>query len=185
MSWEDKLEKVTNKTVPLYAMVAILVVVADPTWTSRVLGLPLIAAGEALRFWATGHLRKNEELTTSGPYGHIQSPLYLASYMIATGLCLMANNAVIWVLMSLLYFLTYIPRKKDREWGRLERMFGEDFMKYKSEVPYMFPPRMDPYPQGAKHLWSFAATIENTEHQTAIAVFLITFFVFGRHILFF
>ncbi len=180
MTWEDKLEKVTGRTVPLYALIVLLVIFADPTWTTCFFGSILITAGEALRFWATGHLRKNEELTTSGPYAHIQSPLYLGSYIIATGMCLMASNAVIWVLVSLIYFLTYIPRKKEREWGRLERMFGEDFLNYKREVPYMFPPRLDPYPHGAKHLWSFAATIENTEHQTAIAVFLISFFIFIR-----
>ena len=180
MTWEDKLEKITGRTVPLYAMIVLLVIFADPTWATCFFGSLLIIAGEALRFWATGHLRKTEELTTSGPYAHIQSPLYLASYVIATGMCLMASNAVIWILMTLIYFLTYIPRKKEREWGRLERMFGEDFLNYKREVPYMFPPRLDPYPHGAKHLWSFAATIENTEHQTAIAVFLIAFFIFIR-----
>jgi protein-S-isoprenylcysteine O-methyltransferase Ste14 len=180
MTWEDKLEKVTGRTVPLYAMIVLLVIFADPTWASCFLGSLLIIPGEALRFWATGHLRKNEELTTSGPYAHIQSPLYLGSYMIATGMCIMALNAPIWVIMSLIYFLTYIPRKKEREWGRLEKMFGEDFLNYKREVPYMFPPRLDPYPHGAKHLWSFDATIENTEHQTAMGVFLIALFIFIR-----
>jgi len=149
MSWEDRLEKITGRTVPLYALIVLLVIFADPTWTSCMLGIPFVAAGEALRFWATGHLRKNEELTTSGPYAHIQSPLYLASYVIATGMCIMALNAPIWIIMTLVYFMTYIPRKKEKEWGRLDKMFGEDFHKYKSEVPYMFPPRIDPYPQGA------------------------------------
>lgn len=180
MMWEGKLEKITSRTVPLYALIVILVIIADPTWTSCLIGIIPVIAGEALRFWATGHLRKNAELTTSGPYGHIQSPLYLASYAIATGLCIMGNSAPIWIIMTLVYFLTFIPRKKEREWGRLEKLFGEDFLRYKSEVPYMFPPRIEPYPQGAKHLWSFAASIENTEHQTAIAVFLIAFFIFVR-----
>ncbi|NLW68292.1 MAG: hypothetical protein GXY28_10895, partial [Bacteriovoracaceae bacterium] len=70
MTWEDRLEKITSKTVPLYAMIVILVIFANPSLTSSFFGFILIAAGEALRFWATGHLRKNEELTTSGPYAH-------------------------------------------------------------------------------------------------------------------
>ena len=180
MTWEDKLEKITSRTVPLYAMIVLLVIFANPSWTSCLFGIIFVAAGEALRFWATGHLRKNEELTTSGPYAHMQSPLYFGSFIIATGLCIMARNPVIWILMTLIFFKSYIPRKQEREWGRLERMFGEDFLKYKREVPYFFPPRVEPYPEGAKHLWSFAATIENTEHQTAIAVFLIVFFIFVR-----
>ena len=180
MTWEDKLEKITSRTVPLYAMIVILVIFANPSWTSCLFGIVFVAAGEALRLWATGHLRKNEELTTSGPYAHMQSPLYFGSLIIATGLCIMARNPVIWILMMLVFFKSYIPRKQEKEWGRLERMFGEVFLKYKREVPYFFPPRIEPYPEGAKHLWSFAATIENTEHQTAIAVFLIVFFIFVR-----
>ena len=179
MTWEDKLEKITSKTVPLYAMIALLVIFANPTWASCFIGFLFVMAGEALRFWATGHLRKNEELTTSGPYAHLQSPLYLGSFIIGTGLCIMSKNPVIWVLMSLIFFTSYIPRKQEREWGRLEKMFGDDFLKYKREVPYFFP-RMNPYPEGAKHLWSFAMTIENTEHQTGLAVLLISFFILVR-----
>ena len=178
MNWGDNLETITSKTVPLYAMIVLLVIFANPSWTSSFLGIIPIIAGEALRFWATGHLRKNEELTTSGPYAHIQSPLYLGSFFIATGLCIMARNPVIWIIMALIFFKSYIPRKQEREWGRLEKMFGEEFLQYKREVPYFFPPRLDPYPHGAKHLWSFAMTIENTEHQTALAVFVIAFLIF-------
>ncbi|HOO45074.1 MAG TPA: isoprenylcysteine carboxylmethyltransferase family protein [Deltaproteobacteria bacterium] len=177
MTWEDKLEKITSKTVPLYAMIVLLVIFANPTFFSCMFGFIFVLAGEALRFWATGHLRKNEELTTSGPYAHLQSPLYLGSFIIGTGMCIMSKNPVIWVLMSIIFFATYVPRKQEREWGRLERMFGEEFLKYKNAVPYFFP-RLEPYPEGAKHLWSFAMTIENTEHQTAIAVVLISFFIF-------
>ncbi len=180
MTWEDKIEKITSRTVPLYALIVILVIVADPTWASCFFGMLFVIAGEALRFWATGHLRKNEELTTSGPYAHVQSPLYLGSFIIGTGLCIMALSAPIWILMCLVFFFVYIPRKQETEWGRLERMFGEQFLQYKREVPYMFFPRLDPYPHGSKHLWSFAVTIENTEHQTAIAVFLIAFFILIR-----
>lgn len=179
MDWEGKLKKITSRTVPLYAMIVLLVIFANPTWTSCFFGIIFVIAGEALRFWATGHLRKNEELTTSGPYGHLQSPLYLGSFIIGTGLCIMALNPVIWILMALIFFKSYIPRKKEIEWGRMESRFGEEFRKYKSEVNYFFP-RLDPYPHGNKSLWSFALTIENTEHQTAIVVFLIAFFIFVR-----
>jgi hypothetical protein len=136
----------------------------------------VVFAGEALRVWATGQLRKNVELTTSGPYAHLQSPLYLGSYLIGTGLCIMSLNPVIWVLGSLVFFLSYIPRKQSIDWERLERRIGEEFLRYKSEVNY-FMPRLDPYPEGSKHLWSFSQAIEHTEHQTALAVGLIALFI--------
>ena len=34
MTWEDKLEKITSRTVPLYAMIVLLVIFANPSWTS-------------------------------------------------------------------------------------------------------------------------------------------------------
>jgi protein-S-isoprenylcysteine O-methyltransferase Ste14 len=179
MDLMQKLEKVTSRTAALYAMIALLVIFANPSWVSCFFGLLIVASGEALRFWAAGHIRKNDELTTSGPYAYLQSPLYLGSFVIGTGLCIMAKNPVVWVLTSVIFFLSYIPRKQEKEWGRLERMFGEVFLKYKREVPY-FIPRIDPYPEGTKHPWSFAQAIENTEHQTAIAVFLITLFIMVR-----
>jgi protein-S-isoprenylcysteine O-methyltransferase Ste14 len=179
MAFEHKLNKVNTKTIVLYGTIALLVIFADPTWASCFFGFLLVVAGEALRFWATGHLRKNEELTTSGPYGHLQSPLYLGSFIVGTGLCLMSNNAVVWAIGSLIFFLSYIPRKQRKEWGRLEERFGEEFLKYKRSVHYFFP-RIDPYPEGSKHLWSFAMTIENTEHQTALAVMVITVLIFAR-----
>ena len=179
MDVEHKLRKVTSKTAVLYGTIALLVIFADPSWASCFFGFILVLAGEALRFWATGHLRKNEELTTSGPYAYLQSPLYLGSYIVGTGMCIMAMNAVIWILASLIFFVSYVPRKQKIEWGRLEERFGEEFFKYKRAVNY-FMPRLDPYPDGSKHLWSFAQTIENTEHQTALAVLLVAFLIMVR-----
>jgi protein-S-isoprenylcysteine O-methyltransferase Ste14 len=179
MDLEHKLRKVTSKTAVLYGTIALLVIFADPSWASCFIGFILVLAGEALRFWATGHLRKNEELTTSGPYAYLQSPLYLGSYIIGTGMCIMAMNAVIWILASLIFFISYVPRKQKIEWGRLEQRFGEEFFKYKRSVDY-FMPRLDPYTDGSKHLWSFAQTIENTEHQTALAVLLVAFLILVR-----
>lgn len=179
MDLEHKLEKVTSRTIVLFGTVVLLVIFSNPRWWSCLVGFIPVVAGEALRFWATGHLRKNEELTTSGPYAHLQSPLYLGSYMIGTGLCIMALNPVIWILASLVFFISYVPRKQEIEWGRLERRFGEEFLKYKREVNYFFP-RIDPYPDGSKHLWSFAQTIENTEHQTALAVLVVAFLIAAK-----
>ncbi len=180
MNLEDKLEKITHRTVPLYALIVLMIILAAPTLLSCILGLPLVVAGELLRIWAAGHIQKNEEITTSGPYGYIQSPLYLGSFIITTGFCIMALKPLIWLMSTLIFFLSYVPRKQQTEWGRLERIFGESFLKYKAAVPYFMPKSTTPYPEGAKHPWSGAAAIENTEHQTGIVVMLIALFIWLR-----
>ncbi|MCD6569686.1 MAG: isoprenylcysteine carboxylmethyltransferase family protein [Deltaproteobacteria bacterium] len=179
MDLEKKLEKITSRTLPLYILIVLLIIFANPTGSSCFLGFIFVLMGEALRFWAAGHIRKNDELTTSGPYAYMQSPLYLGSFIVGTGLCIMARNPIIWVIICVVFFFSYIPRKKEKEWGRLENLFGEEFIKYKNKVPY-FIPGLNPYPEGSKHPWSFASVIENTEHQTAIAIFLIALFIFIR-----
>lgn len=180
MDIQKRLEKITSRTVVLYAMTGLLVIFANPSAKACLLGFVVIAAGEALRIWATGHLKKNEELTTSGPYAFIQSPMYLGSFIIATGLCIMARNSVIWVIAAAVYFLAYIPRKQEKEWTRLEKKFGEAFLKYKGEVPYLIPTKTLPYSQAENRPWSMAQMIENNEHQVAVGILLIAIFIMVR-----
>jgi protein-S-isoprenylcysteine O-methyltransferase Ste14 len=175
-----RLEKITSRTAVLYAMTGLLVIFANPSIKACFFGIIVIAAGQALRFWATGHLKKNEELTTSGPYAFIQSPMYLGSFIIATGLCIMARNSVIWVIAASVYFLAYIPRKQEKEWARLEKHFGDDFLKYKMEVPYLIPTKTLPYTHAEIKPWSMAQMIENNEHQVAIGVALLAIFIMIR-----
>ena len=38
-----------------------------------------------LRAYASGYVKKNRELTVTGPYAHTRNPLYLGSMLIAAG----------------------------------------------------------------------------------------------------
>ena len=180
MEIQRRLEKITSRTAILYAMTGLLVILANPSLKACFFGILIVAAGEALRFWAAGHIKKNEELTTSGPYAYIQSPIYLGSFIIATGLCIMSRNSVIWVIAAAVYFLSYIPRKQEKEWARLENNFGEKFLKYKKDVPYLIPTKTLPYSEAEMKPWSFAQAIENNEHQVAIGVALLAIFIMVR-----
>ena len=43
----------------------IVVVLARPTLLSMAIGLPLVAIGEVIRIWASGHIEKTKVLATS------------------------------------------------------------------------------------------------------------------------
>jgi hypothetical protein len=43
------------------------------------------AAGLWLRGYAAGYVKKNRELTVTGPYAHTRNPLYLGSMLMAAG----------------------------------------------------------------------------------------------------
>ena len=72
--------------VPLGFVFAILYVwLAKPIIKFSLLGLIVAIVGIVLRALASGHVRKNEALTTSGPYAYTRNPLYLGSLIIAIG----------------------------------------------------------------------------------------------------
>ena len=64
--------------VPLgFAFAALYLWLANPTLASLALGSIFVVPGLLLRAVASGHVTKNEQLTTSGPYAYTRNPLYL------------------------------------------------------------------------------------------------------------
>ena len=47
--------------------------------------LALVLPGLGLRACASGYVKKNSELTVTGPYAHTRNPLYLGSMLMAAG----------------------------------------------------------------------------------------------------
>ena len=52
---------------------------ARPTATSILIGCFIALPGLLIRALASGHVQKNEQLATSGPYAYTRNPLYLGS----------------------------------------------------------------------------------------------------------
>src|ERR1700749_3941355 len=65
---------------------------ARPTWRSILLGLIGIVPGLLVRALASGHVRKNESLATSGPYAYTRNPLYLGSLLIGIGFAVASQS---------------------------------------------------------------------------------------------
>lgn len=93
--------------VPLSFVFAIAYVwLARPTVLSLAVGIPIAAVGLALRAAAAGHVRKDRELTTSGPYRYTRNPLYLGSLIIGIGFAIAARS--IWIIIALVALLVAI-----------------------------------------------------------------------------
>ena len=83
----------TRARVPLgFLFAAAYLWWARPTWTSLLVGMVVVAVGIILRALASGHIRKNAELATTGPYAYTRNPLYLGSVLIAVGFIVAARN---------------------------------------------------------------------------------------------
>jgi steroid 5-alpha reductase family enzyme len=110
-----------------------------------VIAIPLMIAGQLLRFWAAGVIPKYRTLTLDapllvvwGPYAWMRNPLYAGNALLGCGWSLMAGWAwapLFMLLFMVIYSLLIIPYE---EQFLLARFKGE-YLRYKSETPGMFP----------------------------------------------
>ena len=127
--------------VPLGFVFAVLYFwLARPTWKFIALGAIGIVPGLLLRALASGHVRKNEALATSGPYAYTRNPLYLGSLLIGIGFAVAARSWWVGVVLVVMFFAIYVPVIRDEE-TFLRQRFPE-FEEYARGVPRMFP-RLD------------------------------------------
>lgn len=102
--------------VPLgFVLAALYLWLAQPRWYSLVIGGLVAALGVALRAAASGHVRKNAELTSTGPYAWTRNPLYLGSMIIGAGFAVAARNGWIVLAMLVLFAAIYVPVVRSEE----------------------------------------------------------------------
>ena len=110
---------------------------ARPDWLSLALGGALAAAGVFLRAMASGHVKKNEQLATTGPYAYCRNPLYLGSIIIAIGFAIASRD--LWVAAGIigLFSVIYVPVIRSEE-AFLREHFAE-YATYAGHVPRLLP----------------------------------------------
>ncbi len=122
------------------------VLVARPTLLSLLGGLAVTSAGLAIRLWACGHLKKEKELTTSGPYRYTRNPLYLGNVFIGIGVVISSN---FWgaILIFAIYFLVFYPVIILEEKSRMHKLFPQQYKTYSQKVPLFFPKIRSSWPK--------------------------------------
>lgn len=124
--------------VPLgFAFAVLYFWLARPTWRALALGGVLIVPGILVRALASGHVRKNQALATSGPYAYTRNPLYLGSLLIGIGFAIAARSWEVGGLLAAMLFAIYVPVIRGEE-KFLREKFPE-FEEYARRVPRMLP----------------------------------------------
>lgn len=124
--------------VPLgFVFAGIFLWLARPTPLMMALSLLLVAPGLALRAYASGYVKKNRELTMTGPYAYTRNPLYLGSLLIALGFAVASRNSWILAGIAILFFAIYLPVIRSEEAFLRETFAGFDA--YCARVPRLFP----------------------------------------------
>ena len=131
------------RTKSAWLLAVPFLVLARPTPEALVLGAALAAGGLALRGWAAGTIRKDEALTTAGPYAFVRHPLYAGSLLIGIGLGT-AGGHWVWPVLVVAFFAAVYSRTVTDEAVRLTALFGHAYVEYAAHVPGLIP-RLTPY----------------------------------------
>jgi protein-S-isoprenylcysteine O-methyltransferase Ste14 len=156
--------------VPLgFACAALFFLLGRPRPLTLIVGGLVALPGLALRAWATGHLRKNDALATTGPYAYTRNPLYLGSFVIGLGFTIAAGRLILGLVFALLFLGIYVPVMRV-EAKSLDELFGRDYQDYAVAVP-IFLPRVTAYRVGAaKAKFDPALYRRYREYQAAIGL---------------
>jgi protein-S-isoprenylcysteine O-methyltransferase Ste14 len=124
--------------VPLgFVTAAVFLVFAHPTGRTLAWGLVLVVPGLWLRGYAAGYVKKNAELTRTGPYAYTRNPLYLGSMGIAFGVAIAAGRWWLGILLAAMFLLIYVPTILSEE--TFLRAHFADFDEYARRVPRLLP----------------------------------------------
>ena len=165
----------TRSRVPLgFLFAAAYFWFARPTWISLGAGFAVAALGVIIRALASGHIRKNAELATTGPYAYTRNPLYLGSIIIAIGFIIAARNIWIGIGALAMFAFIYLPVIAAEEKYLRSAFPGYD--QYANQVP-RFLPRLTPYrtetavEDGSAH-FSSALYLQHREYNAALGAVL-------------
>lgn len=129
--------------------------------TLFLLGCVAVLLGMLVRLWASGHVKKDKVLATTGPYGYVRHPLYVGNHLITLGFCLASGlwwSFVAWAVIALFFYPGTIAHEDEV----LHRLFGKTWERWRAVTRALIP-RITPYQRSAKGEWSLAQSWHNGE----------------------
>jgi protein-S-isoprenylcysteine O-methyltransferase Ste14 len=124
--------------VPLgFVTAVVFFVFARPEPRLLLWSLLAVLPGVWLRGYAAGYVKKNAELTRTGPYAYTRNPLYLGSMLIAFGFAIAAGRIWLGILLLGLFLAIYWPVILSEE-AFLRGAFP-GFDAYAAAVPRLLP----------------------------------------------
>jgi protein-S-isoprenylcysteine O-methyltransferase Ste14 len=143
--------------VPLGFVFAVFFLwLARPSVSFLAWSLLLVVPGLWLRGYASGYVKKNAEITMTGPYAHTRNPLYLGSTLIAFGFALAARSPWVALALAALFAAIYVPVIRGEEAFLRSKFPGYD--DYAARVPRLIP-RLRPSTVDAGEAGGFSADL--------------------------
>jgi hypothetical protein len=136
--------------------------------------LALVLPGLVLRGYAAGYVKKNRELTVTGPYAHTRNPLYLGSMLIAAGFALALLSWPVALVLAVGFGVIYVPVIALEE--RFLRAAFPEFEQYCRRVPRLIPrltPTPNPGSESVHGAFSFALYLKHREYNAVLGAALL------------
>ena len=136
--------------------------------------LALVVPGLWLRGYAAGYVKKNRELTVTGPYAHTRNPLYLGSMLIAAGFTVALLSWPVALVLAAGFAVIYIPVIASEE--RFLRAAFPEYDDYCRRVPRLIPrliPAPNPKGKSAPGAFSFALYRKHREYNAVLGAALL------------
>jgi hypothetical protein len=150
----------------------------EPSTESILWSVVLVVPGVMLRAYASGYVKKNRELTQTGPYAHTRNPLYLGSILIAAGFAVALESWTFAFVLATGFAIIYIPVIASEE--RFLRATFPGFDAYCQRVPRLLPRLTASGPDGVNGVteessgsFSLAFYLRHREYNAAVGAALL------------
>lgn len=164
----------------------LMIVFAQPTFVTMVLGFCLVALGEFSRFFGVAYAGSLTRVTGSvgapevivaGPFSRVRNPLYVGNMLTYVGIGIMSNALFPWlVLAAIVWFSFQYYQIVMAEEEFLEKEFGAAYLEFKKNVP-RFLPQLVPFKSSVQEHqlpnWKEAAHSERRTFQALASVLVI------------
>jgi protein-S-isoprenylcysteine O-methyltransferase Ste14 len=158
--------------VPLgFVCGALALWLARPTPASIAAGMLVAIGGEAIRFWAAGHIEKGREVTRSGPYRFVAHPLYLGSAIMGAGFMWAAQSLAVTFIAGAYLAVTLVAAMRTEE-AALTARFGREYPAYREGTA-----------APANRPFSLARAIANREHRAVLGLFVAAALLYVRSLI--
>lgn len=133
--------------------------------------LALVLPGLWLRGYAAGYVKKNRELTQTGPYAYTRNPLYVGSILIAAGFAVALLSWIVAVALAVMFVVIYVPVIAGEE--KFLRATFADFDAYCARVPRLIPRLIAAKADVQPGSFSFALYARHREYNAGIGAALL------------
>ena len=172
--------------IPIVLVILYFSQLSYPFW---VYGATFIVFGQLIRVsavrYAGGRTRTTKvganSLCTSGPYSRTRNPLYIGNVFIYSGVVLLSGGIYMFQLLTVVifYFIFQYRMIISLEEEKLSTIFGQDYLKYKNNVPRIIP-LIIPWDSKSKLKPIPILKTLKTEKRTLQNIFLLVFIIISK-----